>query len=79
MRFVYITDVKSGLPENSPRDWRRSTLSMANGDCIEVGNPTGGLIWVRDSKNHDGPVLGFGLPQWSSFMNSIRDGVVDPA
>ena len=77
MRFVDITDVQSGSTENSPRAWRRSSSSLANGDCVEVGNRTRGFVRVRDSKNPDGPVLGFGSAQWSYFLNGVREGAFD--
>lgn len=77
MRFIHVMDVKSGSLENSPCDWRKSSLSLANGDCVEVAAPAGGFIRVRDSKNPKGPVLGFGRAQWNSFVNGIHDGAFD--
>ena len=38
--------------------WRKSTRSNGSGDCVEVAD-LGGAVGVRDSKDHDGPVLVF--------------------
>ncbi|MBW4721245.1 DUF397 domain-containing protein [Saccharothrix obliqua] len=37
-------------------EWRKSTRSTNTDSCVEVAR---GLVAVRDSKNPDGPVLGF--------------------
>lgn len=33
--------------------------------------PEGGMA-VRDTKDHDGPVLRFGVAQWREFTASLR-------
>jgi hypothetical protein len=46
--------------------WRKSTYSNNGGDCVEVTR-TGLAVAVRDSKNPDGPALGFTPGQWHTF------------
>jgi hypothetical protein len=56
--------------------WRKSSHSSggSTADCIEVAALGRGTIAARDSKNPDGPVLGFSLHEWSSFVSSIKTG-----
>ncbi|MGH3173890.1 MAG: DUF397 domain-containing protein, partial [Streptosporangiaceae bacterium] len=37
--------------------WIKSSLSYANGNCVEVADLPGGEIGVRNSRNSAGPVL----------------------
>ncbi|MET7487152.1 DUF397 domain-containing protein [Streptomyces sp. NPDC005538] len=55
--------------------WFKSSYSSNGGDCIEVSAhlvAPRGLVPVRDSKNTDGPVLGFETAAWSSFIGGIK-------
>ena len=38
-------------------EWRKSTYSFHNGECIEVAPNLPGVVGIRDSKNPTGPVL----------------------
>jgi hypothetical protein len=55
--------------------WRKSTRSNGSGDCVEVAD-LGGVVGVRDSKDHDGPVLVFAPVPWSNFLSCLNDGRV---
>ena len=51
--------------------WRKAARSTANGACIEVsGRAT--RVYVRDSKNVEGPVLGFPGESWRSFVTRTK-------
>jgi hypothetical protein len=63
--------------EFSSLDWIKSSLSMANGDCVEVASLPDGQIGVRDSKDSDGPVLRFTPSEWTAFLGGVRNGEFD--
>ncbi|WP_410821312.1 DUF397 domain-containing protein [Micromonospora sp. 050-3] len=48
-------------------DWRTSTRSSGNGNCVEVAT-VDGQVAVRDSKDRSGPVLAFGATAWRAFV-----------
>ncbi|MFI6780378.1 DUF397 domain-containing protein [Micromonospora sp. NPDC050276] len=53
-------------------DWRTSTRSSGNGNCVEVAT-VDGQVAVRDSKDRSGPVLAFGAPAWRAFVLSVGE------
>jgi hypothetical protein len=53
--------------------WRKSTRSIANGQCIEAAVAHGQLA-VRDSVDKFGPMVTFTLNGWHAFINQIKDG-----
>lgn len=56
-----------------PRNWRKSSYSGQNGDCVEVAGD-GGTILVRDTKDRrSGPVLTFTAGQWRVFADAVRE------
>lgn len=64
------------MPELSDVVWRKSGFSGPDG-CIEVAAIADDLIAVRDSKDPDGPILGFALAEWTAFVEGVRDGEFD--
>jgi hypothetical protein len=57
--------------------WRKSSYSGANGQCVEVAVPSTASIAVRDSQNPDGPVLGFSAGAWADFLSAAKGGDFD--
>jgi hypothetical protein len=53
--------------------WVKSSLSFANGNCVEVSG-LGGTVLVRDSKNRDGGVLRYTRAQWAALLGEVRAG-----
>ncbi|MCU4750310.1 DUF397 domain-containing protein [Streptomyces xiamenensis] len=55
--------------------WFTSSYSNNGGQCIEVAanlTASHGIVPVRDSKRHDGPVVAFPTPAWSAFLGSLK-------
>ncbi|WP_431774819.1 DUF397 domain-containing protein [Streptomyces cucumeris] len=57
--------------------WVKSSYSAGNGACVEISSPVMGEIAVRDSKDPQGPTLGFAPTSWSSFVSDVRRGAFD--
>ena len=55
-------------------EWRTSSHSGANGDCVEVATTVAGEVAVRDSKDRGGPVLRFSAAGWQAFVAGVRAG-----
>ena len=59
---------------DQPRQWRKSSYTGGQGNCVEVawdGDGDGGVA-VRDSKDPGGPVLSFPRAQWQAFLAGLR-------
>ncbi|MGC5019636.1 DUF397 domain-containing protein [Micromonospora sp. DT47] len=54
----------------SGADWRTSTRSIGNGNCVEVATACA-VVAVRDSKDRPGPVLVFSPSAWASFVTGV--------
>jgi Domain of unknown function (DUF397) len=55
-------------------NWRKSSYSTDQGNCVEVARSLLGVVAVRDSKNPDGPKLTFTPASWQSFTASLKTG-----
>lgn len=54
--------------------WHTASASgNQGGNCVEVARVSS-RIGVRDSKDRGGPVLGFTLTAWTSFLTEVREG-----
>ncbi|MFD0901395.1 DUF397 domain-containing protein [Actinomadura sediminis] len=58
--------------------WRKSSYTGSANDevCVEVAD-MGGAIAVRDSKDPDGPRLGFAREAFGGLLDRIRRGEFD--
>ena len=52
--------------------WRKSSRCIAK-DCVEV-KETVRQVLVRDSKDPDGPALGFDRDAWRAFVHWLERG-----
>ncbi len=56
----------------SRAEWRTSTRSVGNGNCVEVAT-VDGRIAVRDSKDRHGPILAFPPSAWAAFVGGLDE------
>jgi len=72
-----LTQYASANSAHSDSHWVKSSLSFANGDCVEVASLPDGRVGVRDSKDTAGPVLRFTAAEWEAFVGGVRNGEFD--
>jgi hypothetical protein len=70
-------DIKYRSDADSAQNWRKSSRSMTNGNCVEVAGLVGQVVGVRDSMNPKGAVLGFAQGEWDAFVGGVRNGEFD--
>jgi hypothetical protein len=51
--------------------WVKSSLSFANGNCVEVAADVTGVL-MRDSQDKGGPWLAFDTVAWGAFLAMVR-------
>jgi hypothetical protein len=51
-------------------NWRRSSYSADQGNCVEIATRIT-YVLVRDSNDHDSPVLEMTAAQWERFLARI--------
>ncbi|WP_328594762.1 DUF397 domain-containing protein [Actinomadura macrotermitis] len=54
-------------------EWRKSSRSSSNGQCVECAEATH-FVAVRDSKDPDEAVLVVGRAAWRAFLGQIKAG-----
>lgn len=62
--------------ESQP-EWVKSSLSFANGNCVEVANLSDGEVGVRNSRDAAGAVLRFTPEEWHAFIGGVQNGEFD--
>jgi Domain of unknown function (DUF397) len=72
---VIVRDIRPETDASPPSPlWVKSSLSYANGDCVQVARLADGCIGVRDSKDPGGPVLRFTAAEWAAFLGGVVNG-----
>jgi Domain of unknown function (DUF397) len=56
--------------------WFKSSLSFANGNCVEVQFLTDGGVQVRNSRKRE-DVLTFTAEEWDAFVGGAQNGEFD--
>lgn len=59
-------------------NWRKSTYSAQQTDCVEIGRTVAGAA-VRDTKDRTGAMLTFDDHHWHIFVDSVKAGTHDQA
>ncbi|QKW22483.1 DUF397 domain-containing protein [Kitasatospora sp. NA04385] len=57
--------------------WHKSSYSGGGGECVELTRDfeaAHGLVFVRDSKNPEGPALGLTPTAWRNFATAAARG-----
>ena len=57
--------------------WIKSSLSHANGNCVEIADLSDGKVGLRNSRDVSGPVLRIQPAEWRAFLNGVRNGEFD--
>jgi hypothetical protein len=70
-------DREDRFSDGAAEIWIKSSLSMANGNCVEVAGLSSDLIGVRDSQHPRGAVLRFSPADWDAFVDGVRKGEFD--
>lgn len=58
-------------PSPTTASWQKSMSSDYDDDCVQVIRSQG-HVWVRDSKNPLGSVLGFTYEGWAVFLVGVQ-------
>lgn len=52
--------------------WHKSSAS-GGGECVEISRSPS-YVWVRDSKDPGGGILGFTRKEWAAFLIGVERG-----
>lgn len=58
-------------------EFRKSSYSAQQGDCVEVGAAADGGRWLRDSKDRSKAPHYFTAAEWGAFLLGVRNGEFD--
>ena len=62
----------------SRAEWRKSSYSSQDGNCVEVARNLPGLVAVRDSKAPDGAKLMVPREAWRAFLMAYASRAGSP-
>lgn len=60
------------MPPREILIWVKAEASGAGNNCVEVAQ-TAEAVYVRDSKDPNGPILAFSLAEWVAFLTGARN------
>ena len=56
----------------SRAEWRKSSYSSQDGNCVEVATNLPGAVAIRDSKDPGGPGLLVPATEWRAFVRGLK-------
>jgi hypothetical protein len=56
--------------------WQKSSASAGPGGACVLVTFTQGHVWVRDSKDSSGPILGITREAWAAFLVGVRQSLL---
>lgn len=62
-----MTVEESGATVSEPSWFKSSYSTGSGGECVEVA-ASPAAVYVRDSKDREGPILAFDAAAWSAFV-----------
>jgi len=74
MRLFSASGRKYRSVGNPSPTWVKSSLSIHNGNCVEVRGLDAEVIEVRDSKNPRRGTLSFTPAEWDAFVGGVQLG-----
>jgi hypothetical protein len=71
-----------GAASEGTTAWRKSTRSVAAGECVEIAEvhdvtATRDVVAMRDSKDPTGPILSFSVSSFRAFIAGAQAGDFD--
>ncbi|MFI7101461.1 DUF397 domain-containing protein [Streptomyces sp. NPDC050161] len=63
----------TGAAQATSAVWRKSSHSLPEGACVEVAQPSGGVVLFRDSKVQGGPVVAVPKAVAAAFISALTD------
>jgi hypothetical protein len=68
--------MSASIPDSFTQ-WRKSSASGAQGQCVEVAHLPEGQVCVRNSKDRHGHILRFTREEWVAFLLGAKAGEFD--
>jgi hypothetical protein len=68
--------IETTAPPSEPQ-WRKSSFSGPQGNCVELAALPGARVGLRNSRHRQGYVLVLTRDQFAAFLASIRAGELD--
>jgi hypothetical protein len=65
------------MPDTIFTNWKKSSYSSGDDNCVEVAIADDGTVGLRDSKNRDAGILAIDGASWTAFVAGVRDGEFD--
>jgi hypothetical protein len=59
---------------NDIRQWRKSSYSGTNANCVEVCTDDNATVAIRDSKDKTGPELASTRQAWTALVQAVKHG-----